>query len=77
MVAVWHAIERGYRRHLRSHIYSKRVSRLHGHSSPRARASKLIACGFREKPISAGIIHREHAEMIHHEAQEADKAVEQ
>src|SRR5262249_28159171 len=85
VVAIWHAIERGleYCRRLRKpYLLEARVSRLHGHSSSSgaARVGNEPDCLkiFEKKLISAGVIHKELAEMIHHEAhEEAERAVEQ
>jgi 2-oxoisovalerate dehydrogenase E1 component alpha subunit len=84
VVAVWHAIERGldYCRRLRKpYLLEARVSRLHGHSSSSgaARVANEADClkSFEKQLIAAGVIHRELAEMVHHEAhEEADRAVE-
>jgi 2-oxoisovalerate dehydrogenase E1 component alpha subunit len=85
VVATWHAIERAmdYCRRLRKpYLLEARVSRLHGHSSSSgaARVTNEPDCLriFEKKLIAAGVIHRELAEMIHHDAhEEADQAVEQ
>ena len=85
VVATWHAIERGLdycRRRRRPYLLETRVSRLHGHSSSSgaARVQNEPDCLriFEEKIVAAGVVHRELAEMIHHEAhEEADAAVEQ
>ena len=85
VVAVWHGIERGLdycRRVHKPYLLEARVSRLNGHSSSSgaARVANEPDCLkiFENKLVAAGVIHRELAEMVHHEAQEeADKAVEQ
>ncbi len=85
VVAVWHAIERGMdvcRRQRKPYLLEAKVSRLHGHSSSSgaARVGGEADClkTFEKKLVTAGIIHRELAEMIHHDAhEEADQAVEQ
>jgi len=85
LVAVWHAVERGLdycRRMRKPYLLEARVSRLHGHSSSSgaARVGNEPDCLkiFEKKLIAAGVVHRELAEMIHHEAhEEADQAVEQ
>lgn len=85
VIATWHALERGFascRRSRRPYLLETRVSRLHGHSSSSgaARVNNEPDClkMFEAKLVAAGIIHRELAEMVHHDAhEEADKAVEQ
>jgi 2-oxoisovalerate dehydrogenase E1 component alpha subunit len=84
VVATWHALERGldYCRRLRKpYLLEARVSRLHGHSSSSgaARVPNEPDCLklFEKQLIAANVIHRELAEMVHHEAhEEADRAVE-
>ena len=84
VVAMWHALERAFgycRRYRKPYLLEATVSRLHGHSSSSgaARDGSEPDCLklFEEKLVAAGVIHRELAEMIHHEAhEEADDAVE-
>jgi 2-oxoisovalerate dehydrogenase E1 component alpha subunit len=84
-IAIWHALERAFeycRRHRKPYLLEAMVSRLHGHSSSSgaARVTCEIDClrTFEDRLISAGVIHRELAELIHHDAhEEADRAVEQ
>ncbi|MCE9532974.1 MAG: thiamine pyrophosphate-dependent dehydrogenase E1 component subunit alpha [Planctomycetes bacterium] len=85
VIATWHALDRGLdycRRLRRPYLIEARVSRLHGHSSSSgaARVSGEADCLklFEEQLVASGVIHRELAEMIHHDAhEEADQAVEQ
>jgi len=85
VVSVWHAIERGMdycRQYRKPYLLEAKVSRLHGHSSSSgaARVGGEACClkSFEKKLFSANVIHRELAEMVHHEAhEEADRAVEQ
>jgi 2-oxoisovalerate dehydrogenase E1 component alpha subunit len=85
VVAVWHALERAFdycRRRRKPYLLEALVSRLHGHSSSSgaARVGNEPDClkQFEDKLVAAGIIHRELAELIHHDAhEEADKAVEE
>ncbi len=84
-IAIWHALHRGLdycRKRRRPYLIEALVSRLHGHSSSSgaARVPHEVDCLqlFEDKLIAAGIIHRELAEWIHHDAhEEADRAVEQ
>jgi 2-oxoisovalerate dehydrogenase E1 component alpha subunit len=84
-VAIWHALERAFdycRRRRRPYLLEAMVSRLHGHSSSSgaARVGNEPDCLklFEAKLVAAGVIHRELAELIHHDAhEEADRAVEQ
>jgi 2-oxoisovalerate dehydrogenase E1 component alpha subunit len=83
-VVIWHALERSFeqcRHKRRPYLLEARVSRLHGHSSSSgaARVTSEPCClkQFEDRLVSAGVIHRELAEMIHHDAhEEADRAVE-
>ena len=84
-IAAWHALDRAFqycRRTRRPYLLEAAVSRLHGHSS----SSGAGRVGnepdpvrlFETKLIAAGLLHRELAEMIRHDAnEEADAAVEQ
>jgi 2-oxoisovalerate dehydrogenase E1 component alpha subunit len=84
-IATWHALERAFeycRRRRRPYLLEARVSRLHGHSSSSgaARVSDEPDClrVFEQKLIDAGVLDRETAEHICHDARdEADLAVEQ
>jgi len=84
-VATWHALERAFdycRTTRRPYLLEAMVSRLHGHSSSSgaARVPNEIDCvkKFERQLIQDGIIHRELAEMVWHEArEEADAAVVQ
>ena len=84
-VATWHALERAFdycRTTRRPFLLEAAVSRLHGHSSSSgaARIQNEPDCVklFERRFIQDGIIHRELAEAIWHEAhEEADQAVVQ
>jgi 2-oxoisovalerate dehydrogenase E1 component alpha subunit len=84
-VVTWHALERAFdfcRTTRRPFLLEAMVSRLHGHSSSSgaARVGGEVDCmsRFERQLIQDGIIHRELAEMIWHEArEEADAAVVQ
>jgi 2-oxoisovalerate dehydrogenase E1 component subunit alpha len=84
-VATWHALERGFdycRTTRRPFLLEARVSRLHGHSSSSgaARVHNEPDCltKFERQLVQDGVIHRELAEMIWHDAkEEADTAVVQ
>jgi 2-oxoisovalerate dehydrogenase E1 component alpha subunit len=84
-IATWHALERAFdycRTTRRPFLLEAMVSRLHGHSSSSgaARVSGEPDCLklFERQLIRDGIIHRELAEMIWHDArEEADAAVVQ
>jgi 2-oxoisovalerate dehydrogenase E1 component subunit alpha len=83
-VATWHALERAFeycRNTRRPYLLEAMVSRLHGHSSSSgaARVSNEADCVrlFERQLVQDGVIHRELAEMVWHEArEEADAAVE-
>jgi len=76
-IATWHALERGFE-HCRTtrkpYLVEAMVSRLHGHSSSSgaARVHNEPDCLklFERKLIQDGVIHRELAEMIWHDAHE-------
>ncbi len=84
-VATWHALERAFdycRTTRKPFLLEASVSRLHGHSSSSgaARVKNEPDCVklFERQLIQQGIIHRELAEAIRHEARdEADAAVVQ
>ncbi|HJZ93297.1 MAG TPA: thiamine pyrophosphate-dependent dehydrogenase E1 component subunit alpha [Gemmataceae bacterium] len=76
-IATWHALERAFehcRTTRRPYLMEAMVSRLHGHSSSSgaARVQGEADCVrlFERKLIQDGVIHRELAEMIWHDAQE-------
>lgn len=84
-IAAWHALERAFdycRTARRPYLLEAMVSRLHGHtsSSGAARVSGEADCvkTFERQLIREGVIHRELAEMVWHDArEEADAAVMQ
>lgn len=84
-IVMWHALERAFEhcRHTRRpYLLQANVSRLHGHSSSSgaARVTNEVDClkSFETKLLEQGALHRELAELIHHEAEEdADQAVVQ
>ena len=84
-VATWHALDRAFdhcRRERKPYLLEARVSRLHGHSSSsgagRVRDEPDCLEIFEARLIGAGLLHRELAELIHHEAhEETDRAVVQ
>ncbi|WP_020468857.1 thiamine pyrophosphate-dependent dehydrogenase E1 component subunit alpha [Zavarzinella formosa] len=84
-VATWRALERAFnycRRSRRPYMLEAAVSRLHGHSSSsgaaRVGGEPDVVKIFEDQLIGSGILHRELAEMIRHDAaEEADAAAEQ
>jgi len=84
-VSTWHALERAFdycRTTRRPFLLEARVSRLHGHSSSSgaARVHNEPDCmaKFERQLVQDGVIHRELAEMVWHDAkEEADAAVMQ
>jgi 2-oxoisovalerate dehydrogenase E1 component alpha subunit len=84
-IATWHALERAFdhcRTARRPFLLEAMVSRLHGHSSSSgaARVQNEADCLtlFERQLVRDGVIHRELAEMVWHEArEEADTAVMQ
>ncbi len=84
-VVTWKALERAFhysRRTRRPYLLETTVSRLHGHSSSSgaARVSNEpdTLTLFEDQLIAHGVLHRELAEMIRHDAaEEAEAAVEQ
>jgi 2-oxoisovalerate dehydrogenase E1 component alpha subunit len=84
-IAAWHALDRAFehgRTTRKPYLLEAMVSRLHGHSSSSgaARVTGETDClkQFENTLIENGIIHRELAEMIRHDAhEEADAAVVQ
>lgn len=84
-VATWFALERAFehcRTTRRPFLLEAMVSRLHGHSSSSgaARVHNETDCmrDFERRLIQEGVIHRELAELVWHDArEEADAAVEQ
>jgi 2-oxoisovalerate dehydrogenase E1 component alpha subunit len=84
-IATWHALERAFeycRTTRRPYLLEAMVSRLHGHSSSSGAAREAgqvdPVTRFERQLLREGLIHRELAEMVWHEArEEADGAVVQ